>query len=122
MSKIITIKDGKKVGLTSNPDLSFEQLKSIKEVDGALCYEVTDAQFTEAGKEYDVSIDNGVVSFTKGVDALTKEVQETQNNNEKIYKKIGECISVRNGKLEVNAQADTTTEDQTIETLKANLK
>lgn len=89
MTKIITIKDGKLIGFTSNHELSLAQLIKIKGKYGDV-YRVSDEQFEQAKAEYDVEIVKGKPVFTKGERAIEKENRDAEKEKDKLYQAIGE--------------------------------
>lgn len=122
MAKIVTIKNGVLQGYTNNPELTFQELSSIKGIDGAVCYEVTDVQYDEIEKGYDVSVVDGVVATTKGADALALEQQAIETANNKIYTEIAEINNIKQGKLLVDPLADVTAEEAQIADLITKLQ
>ena len=117
MINIVTMKGETVVGWARSKK-SFEELKELKKPYGEI-YELTDKQYDEVSKSYDVTITDGKVKTSKGKRAEEAAQASREKLNRRLYKQIGQVLLVKSGKEAVGA--DTSVEDKQIELLKTQL-
>lgn len=116
---IATFKNGTLIGFTKNHNKTLEELKAIKEVDGAVCYPITEEQHTQLSEGWDASVVDGQVVTSKGEAATQKEAEQKERHNNEILRQIGELNLIVEGKK--SAELDASKEETQIETLKSQL-